>query len=382
MPTEPQRNSNGVHALDASNAGHPPLNHRAGGTEIENTLEEFISLRDIIAMILRHRRAVSLFVLLTTLAAGFFFFTRPRQYQAEGYLQIIPHASQQNRVDELFETTIASHLQKASSAYIAKNVSTRLSKRGVQITPLALEKHVKITRPPKTDLIRLTTARSSADEALLIVQQWVCEYLESIQKNNIYVALSQSHQLLKQAQAEMVEKQAKVNAIRAQFAQSSPLITLSRAVDDRQLWGELTQKTELEVETLKKLSTIHIKGQEQNKEYINLKLAMLETEQTLASALARRNLYQEVVRILENKVALNGSYKPDMTPLGESASEATIFVNTIMRGSDIIQFGEAGLISANRGALKSTGLFFLAVLGVACLGAFIYEWGKGLLAPR
>ena len=360
-----------------------PFDPGAGGADMRNALEEFMSLRDIVSMILRHRRAISLFVLLATLAASVFFFTRPRQYQAEGYLQIIPRVSPGNNVDkELFETMVASHLQKASSAYIAKNVSSRLNKHGLQITPLALEKHVKITRPPKTDLIRLVTARPSADEALLILQQWVHEYLESIQKNNIYTALSQSHQLLKQAQAEMMEKQATVNAMQAQIAQSSPLITLSRAVDDRQLWGDLTQKTEPDAETLKKLSAIHIKGQEQSKEYINLKLAMLKAEQDLASALARRDLYQAVAHILEGKIALNGSYKPDITPIGKTASEAELYVNTIVKSSEIIQFGEPGLIAATRGALKKTGLFFLAALGSACLCAFIYEWGKDLLAPR
>ena len=52
--------------------------------------EEFLSLRDILIMILRHRRAIVAFVLLSTLAAGIVFISLPRQYEAEGYLKLFP----------------------------------------------------------------------------------------------------------------------------------------------------------------------------------------------------------------------------------------------------------------------------------------------------
>lgn len=371
MPTEKQQNSVETQPMATLGTGIP-------------SPEEFLSLRDILIMILRHRRAIFLFVLLATLAAGIFFITRPRQYAAEGYLQVIAPLSPEGRVDrELFETMIASHLQKASSAYIGKNVAVLLNNQGIQIAPLELEKQIKITRPPKTDLVRLVAGAASVDKALLIVRLWIREYLASIQKNNIYAALSQTRFLLKQAQSDLMEKQATVDKMRAQVAQSSPLITLSRAVDDRQLWSDLTQPAAPVPEALKKLSEIHIKGQEQSEEYINLKMAMLSSEQALSSVLARRNLYQEVERILEAKVALNGSFVDGkLAPTNATISESELYINTLMKSSEIVQFGEPGLISSARGALKKTGLFFLASLGLACLCAFTCEWGKGLLSSR
>jgi len=369
MPTDKQRDSVEAQAIVTPGAGVPPG-------------DEFLSLRDILIMILRHRWAITAFVLLVTLAAGIFFVTRPRQYEAEGYLQVIPPVSLEGRVDkDLFETMIVSHLQKASSAYIAKNVAALLNKQGIQIAPLKLEKKVKITRPPKTDLILLIARETSADKALLIVRLWVREYLESIQKNNIHAALSQTRSLLKQAQSDLMEKQATVDTMRMQVAKSSPLITLSRAVDDRQLWSDLTQKVAPDTEALKKFSEIHIKGQEQSEEYINLKKAMLESEQKLSEVLARRNLYQEAARILETKIALNGANQVDKpAPANMVISEAELYVNTLMKSSEIVQFGEPGLISATRGALQQTGLVFLASLVLACFCAFMCEWGRGLLS--
>lgn len=374
MPSDPQRNTVETPAVNASGADSA----EAGQTE------DFLSLRDILIMILRHRRAISVFVLLVTLAAGIFFVTRPRQYAAEGYLQVIAPVSPEGRVDkELFETMIASHLQKASSAYIAKNVATLLSDQGLKIAPLELEKQIKIIRPPKTDLIRLVAGGSSADKALLIVRLWVREYLASIQKNNIHAALSQTRSLLKQAQSDLMEKQATVDQMRAQVAQSAPLITLSRSVDDRQIWNDLGQKAAPDPEALKKLSEIHIKGQEQSEEYINLKKEMLVAEQALSAVLARRNLYQEVERILDAKIAFAGVPQTDRTAsTNAAASEAELYVNVLMKSSEIVQFGEPGLISSSRGALKKTGLFFLASLAVACFGAFLCEWGKGLMSFR
>lgn len=389
MPTDPQRNSAEAQPINTSGVLPParrlvPRSFSEGGSLGEGGPEEFLSLRDILIMILRHRWAIFLVVLLATLAAGIFFITRPRQYAAEGYLQVILPVSPEGRVDkELFETMIASHLQKASSAYIARNVAALLNNQGLKITPLELEKKIKIARPPKTDLIRLVAGEASADKALLIVRLWVREYLESIQKNNIYSALSNVRSLLKQSQSGMMEAQATVDKMRIQASQTEPFITLSRAVDDRQLWNDLTQKATPDPEMLKKLSAIHIKGQEQSKEYVNLKLAMLTAEQALSTVLARRNLYQEVERILETKIALNGSFlNAKLAPTNATASEAELYVNILMKSSEIVQFGEPGLISSARGALKKTGVFFLVTFGLTCFCAFIYEWGRGLLSSR
>jgi len=370
MPSEKQQNS--AEAPNASGTGVTPP-------------EEFLSLRDILVMILRHRKAIALVVLLSTLAAGIFFITRPKPFKAEGYLQVIVPVSPEGRVDkELFETMIVSHLQKISSAYIAKNVSVLLNNQGVQIASLGLEKQIKITRPPKTDLIRLLARETSADRALLIVRLWIREYLASIQQNNIYSALSQIRSRLKQAQSDLMEKQAVMDKMKAQVAQTAPLITLSRAVDDRQIWNDLTQPVTPTPEALKKLSEIHIKGQEQSEEYINLKTAMLKTEQALSAVLAQRDLYQEAERILEAKISANGPDKgvQSVTEGKKSSSEAELYVNMLLKSSEIVQFGEPGLISAARGALKKTGLVFLASLALACLGAFMCEWGKGLLSSR
>ncbi|MFH1477214.1 MAG: hypothetical protein ABIH24_06970 [Verrucomicrobiota bacterium] len=371
MPTDTQKNSVETQPVAASVPGMPPP-------------EEFLSLRDILIMILRHRWAIFLIVLLATLAAGIFFITRPRSYAAEGYLQVVLPLSPEGRVDkELFETMIASHLQKVSSAYIARNVAELLNNQGIKIKPLALERQIKVARPPRTDLIRLVAGEASADKALLIVRLWIREYLASIQKNNIHAALSRTYFLLKQAQSDLMEKQATVDKMCAQVAQSSPLITLSRSVDDRQIWNDLTQKTAPDAEALKKLAAIHIKGQEQSEEYIQLKMLMLTTEQELSLALARRNLYQEVARLLEARITSNGSFLNGSTASTNAAcEEAGLYVNMLMKSSEIVQFGEPGLISSARGALKKTGVAFLVSLALACFYAFMCEWGKGLLSSR
>lgn len=345
--------------------------------------DEFLSLRDILVMILRHRWPIAIFVLLATLAAGILFFIQPREYQAEGYLQVIPLVSLEGKVDkDLFEAMIISHLQRVSSAFLAKNVAAELDAEGIHIVPLDLKKKIKITRPPKTDLIRLVAGETSPDKAMAIVRQWIRLYQASIQNNNIRTALSQIHLLLKQAQSDTMEKQAAVDKLKARVAETASLVTVSRAVDDRQLWSDLAQKTAPDTESLKKLSEIHIKGQEQSAEYINLKIALINTEQLLSSAQARRNFYQDVERMLEARANANGNDKGKKSEGESKDSEAELYVQTILKSSEIIQFGEPGLISASRGALKKTALVFVGALFLACAGAFLGEWGKGILSSR
>ena len=95
-------------------------------------------------------------------------------------------------------------------------------------------------------------------------------------------------------------------------------------MDDRQIWSALTQKTATDPEALKKLSEIHFKGQEQSYEYINLKTELLKIEQALTVLRARRDLYQEVVLLLEIKTRArdaDGSMKV-VTADKKSPSEA------------------------------------------------------------
>jgi len=55
MSTDTQRNSVEASAVNASGAGLPPPAHRSLD---EGGPEEFLSLRDILVMILRHRWAI------------------------------------------------------------------------------------------------------------------------------------------------------------------------------------------------------------------------------------------------------------------------------------------------------------------------------------
>jgi len=73
-----------------------------------------------------------------------------------------------------------------------------------------------------------------------------------------------------------------------------------------------------------------------------------------------------------------GNWRPRIRP----PAEAELYVNMLLKSSEIIQFGEPGLVSSTRGALKKTTLFFIVSLGLACFGAFMCEWGKGLLSSR
>lgn len=346
--------------------------------------DDFISLRDILIMILRHRRAIVIFVFVVTLATAIFNLLKPRQYQAEGYLQIIAPVSPEGRVDkDLFETMTVSHLQRVSSAFLAKNVASVLAKEGFVITPLKLEKRINITRPPKTDLIRLVAREDSPDKAVTIVRQWIRQYLESIQKNNIRTALAQVRLLLKQAQSDTMERQAAVDRLQERLSATEPLITIAKSVDDTQLWRDLAQKQGMEAEQLQRLSQIQLKGQEQNTEYVPAKMALMNAEQLLATFQARRQFYNEVERMLEFRANANGSGMTapvvSTNALDIYNTEADLYVKTLLKSSEIVQFGEPGLLSDSRGALKNTLVVFFAALFLACGCAFICEWGRGIL---
>ena len=202
--------------------------------------EEFLSLREIIFMILKHRRKITAFVIILTVASGIFFLLQPRLYKAEGFLQVIPSAAPDGKVDNVrFETDVMSHLERVKSPFIAQRVAQTLSQEGYKTDTLQLQRKVEISRPRKSDLIRVLAPALSVEQSVSIVKIWIEQYMDSIRENNITASLTKIRSLIQQAQTDAEKKQAAVETLKTWLGEISPLIILSKAVDDKQLWEEL-----------------------------------------------------------------------------------------------------------------------------------------------
>ena len=178
MPTDTQRNIMDHHHNFASDP------------EVEQP-DEWLSLRDIFDNDFSSLASeIVAFVLLTTLASAIFFITRPKQFEAEGYLfQVPPTVSQEGR-SELSKSLSSRICRTATSAHMSKNISAILNNREIQVSPLEIEKKINITRPPKTDLIRILAKDTSADGAVLIAELWIQEYLRSLQESDLGESLA------------------------------------------------------------------------------------------------------------------------------------------------------------------------------------------------
>ena len=340
--------------------------------------EEFISFTEILGMILRHRRVIAVFVALVTIISAVFFMLSPRQYKAEGFLQVIPPITAiDEKVDQAaFETIIISHLQTIQSAFMAKVVADSLNTKaggaaGAQITPADLQKLIKISRPPKSYLITVTGTFPSPDEATFIVQVWIEQYLASMRKNNLNVALCQIRSLLKKAQAGLTENQAKVNQLNTRAEQIKPLVDLARGIDDTQIWREVAE--DAPAEKMKNLSKIHINGQEQSMDYLSLKKALYDVDQNLAASKANHDFLQNVEKYMEHKIS-----QLDNHPAGapDFPSNAVDFAETMLKTTDVIEVGKPALQSSSRGVLRKTAIAFFISLVAASFCAYLFEWFK------
>lgn len=337
--------------------------------------EEFISFAEIARLILKHRWKIAVFVILATATSAVFFLLSPRQYKAEGFLQVIPPiTSIDEKVDQAsFETIIVSHLQAIQSAFIAGEVAAALSTGSVRITSFALSQTVKIIRPPKSSLIVMTADMPTPDQAVNVVKIWIKKYFASMRKNNINIALSQVRSMLRKTQSGLMEIQAKVDQLKARAEQTKPLIDLARGIDDNQLWRELGDNAP--ADKLKNLSQIHIKGQEQSGEYLTVKTMLYSVDQTLAAAVANHNFLQNVETYLEYKARQldNHSAGPP-----QFSSNAMQFAETMLKATDVIEIGEPALKSSVRGALRKTVIVFFASLCLASFCAYLAEWFKSI----
>ena len=347
--------------------------NRPNQTSVQNpdSQEEFISFPEILGMILRHRWKIAVFVMLVTIVSAVSSLLSPRQYTAEGFLQVIPTTA--DKVDQTaFETIIISHLQTIQSAFLAKEVADALNAKSAGtadagITPMVL----KITRPSKSNLISVMGTSSSPDKAILIVNTWIEKYLANMRKNNVNMALCQVRALIKNAQSGLMENQAKVNQLKMRAEQTKPLVDIARGIDDAQLWRELGENAP--AEKLKNLSKIHINGQEQSKDYLSLKIALYDVDQDLAAAKGNHDFLQNVEKYMEFKASLL-----DNNPggAGNFSSNAVEFAETMLKTTDVIEIGKPALQIFPRGVLRKTVIAFFISLVAAFFCAYLCEWYK------
>lgn len=354
--------------------------NRPNQTNIQkpDSQDEFISFSEILGMTLRHRRKIAVFVMLVTIVSAVFFLLSPRQYKAEGFLQVIfPASVIGEKVDQAaFETIIISHLQTIQSAFLAKEVADTLNAESAGtadagINPIDLKKSIKIIRPPKSFLITVAGTFSSPDEAILVVQTWIEKYLAGMRINNINVLLCQVRALLKNAQAGLMEVQAKSDQLKAHAEQTKPLIELARGIDNNQLWREVAENAP--ADKLKNLSNIHISGQEQSSEYLTIKTMFYSVDQSLVAIKANLNFLRDVERYLEYKTVQLNNHSAGAP---DCSSNAVEFAETMLKTTDVIELGKPALLSSARGALRKTAIAFFISLVAASFCAFFCEWFK------
>lgn len=340
--------------------------------------EEFISAAELLRMVLKHRRAIALFTIVATAITAAYSLFSPRQYKAEGFLQVIPPITAiDEKVDrDLFETTINSHLHAIQSAFIAKEVAGSINAgSGGKMTSEELQGRVKITRPPKSSLIALTSTAPSPELAIAIVHLWIQKYRSTICKNNISAALSQVRSLLKKAQAVLMESEAKVEYIKSRAGETKPVVSLARGIENNELWREIS--SEATAEKIKNLSKIQISDQEQSEDYVNLKTMLYVANQELAGTIGKRDFLKDVETYLEYKSldTVNRAEAP-----ANLSSNAVQFAETLLKSTDVIAMGEPALKSSGRGALRKTAIAFFASLFLASLASCLAEWYKNAVA--
>jgi len=337
--------------------------------------DEFISISQILGMILRHRWKIVVLVILVTIVSAVFYLSAPRQYKAEGFLQVIPPTA--DKIDQAaFETIIISHLQTIQSAFLAKEVTDILNAKSAGtadagIKAIDLQNSIKIARPPKSFLITVTGTFSSPDKAILIVQVWIEKYLDIMRKNNVNITLCQVRSLLKNAQAGLMEIQAKADQLKVRAEQTKPLIELARGIDNNQLWREVAENAPSD--KLKNLSNIHISGQEQSSEYLTVKSMLYAVDQALVAITANRNFLRDVEKYLEYKTR---QVNDQSIVAANVSSNAVEFAETMLKTTDVIEIGKPALKSSARGALRKTAAAFFISLVAVSFCAYLCEWCK------
>lgn len=334
--------------------------------------DDFLTLADMVRMLWRHRRKILLFTLLAAGIAAAIVLSAPVGFESMTMLQVAPEYARDGRVDrDQFETSILSHLELAQSSVIAMNVLQHLQPREELIR---LWDRVKVTRPPKTSLIRITVRDKTSERALDICRRWVHEVLAAVDQKNIEKAQIFVRIRMKDLQDEWIMQTAAAADVRARAErlQGERLVTLARSVDDTVLWRDLTVgMTQAEAA---KMTNLFLKSQAINNEYLDVQRQLSQVEQQAASARAAREFYKSALAILDARLTSRPE-KPEGVST-DAFEEARQYVEALVKTRDILPMGDPIVYQARRGAAKKIILAGFGAFAVACSLAFLVEWFK------
>ena len=162
----------------------------------------------------------------------------------------------------------------------------------------------------------------------------------------------------------------------AEQLKDEKLITVSRSVDDTVLWQDLVKASGSNA--LKRMSDLQLKSQEMNPEYLAARNQLAGIEQNVAGSIAARKFYIKVVAEIESRLKAAPGAPVSMgadTP-DETTKEALAYVDALVRPKEVLTLGEPVVYIGARGALKKTVQAGFGALALACMVAFLYEWGR------
>lgn len=336
--------------------------------------QEFLSMADIIRMLYRHRGKIILFMVLVCIITAAFVFSRPAGFESYVSLQIVSEAAKDGRVDkEQFETAILSHLELIQSPLVAAGVKAKLT------IPEAFEElknRVKITRPPKTSIIRILVEDRTEERALEIARLWCNESLSIVDQKNLEKAQIFVRNRIKELQDDWISfRAAAADArARAQRMQGDRLLTLERSVDDNVLWRDLTAG--VSQAGAARMTNLFLKSQEINMEYLNVQQQLALVEQQEATARSMREFYQNSLDIIEARLDLKNFDASTQSQEDEQRKDARLYVNVLAKTRDIMPMGDAVVYPAKRGALKKIAIAGFGAFFAASFIAFLFEWLK------
>ncbi len=333
---------------------------------------EFLSMADLVRMIWRHRWKIFVVTFLAAAATAIIVFVRPRGYESTAMLQVVPEYARDGRVDrDLFETAVLSHLEVAQSPVIAFSVLKQLHSDD---TLAELMRHVKITRPPKTSLIRIVARAENEGKALETSSLWVKEVLATVDKKNIEKAQIFVRISIKELQDDWIKQTAAAEDVRAraEHMQGERLVTVERSVDNNVLWRDLAAGASHN--DVSKMTNLFLKSQEMNAEYLDIKRQLTTAEQSAAAARAAREFYQATLGVLNTYLDAEG--QGATATVSNVSDEVVQYVDALSKARDILPMGESIVSLARRGALKKIVMAAFGAFAAACLLAFFVEWFK------
>ncbi|OWA36244.1 hypothetical protein B9G55_10380 [Saccharibacillus sp. O16] len=338
------------------------VDHQKHVIKGETIMQEEVTFRELIRVILRKKTLIIVFTILVMVATGIInFFAAPVLYSATSYVTAVSNAESTQQLN------LNPFLSQVMSDTSLRNIAAKLKLDDKNANLNTLRERINLSYAQENSLITVQVKNKSAEIAQTLSNQLAYEMASEIEGTGLSLAIVKSRQDLNEVNVELAAANGETQKAKEELANSRPLLETNQSLlADGGLNSVLPG---LNSETADRLNGLSLKSEEANPSYSDI-------EEVYVKAAVNLNKLTEQKKYLEQQI------KQSQSQINEAKSKVFDINNpnvdlTLTQGAQAVTITPAATPdeAVSKGTVLKTLLAGILAFVLACMYVlFSHYW--------